>query len=68
MEILEAIDNNKIKNLKSLLTDNNRIVSINDTVKDQSGQYITTPLIRACQKGKRDIIDILLEHKVNINK
>ena len=48
MDLLEAISQNNIKQVKNVL-EINRLTNINETIRNQQGQNITTPLVRACQ-------------------
>lgn len=74
MDLLEAISQDNLKQVRSIL-EIDRSININDTVRNQQGQNVTTPLVRACQRackgGKAsylEIVNLLFEHKAEVNK
>lgn len=74
MDLLEAISQDNLKQVRSIL-EIDRSININDTVRNQQGQNVTTPLVRACQRackgGKAsylEIVNLLIEHKADVNK
>ena len=67
MDILQAIDQNNVKQIKKMLSED-RHFNINDTVRNQHGSCITTPLIKASQCGQQAIVELLLQHQAEVNK
>jgi len=67
MDILEVIEQNNVKRLKTTLTED-RYFKVNDTIKDRQGSYVTTPLIKACQCGNQAIVKLLFQHHAEVNK
>ena len=74
MDLLEAISQDNLKQVRSILEINHSI-NINDTVRNQQGQNTTTPLVRACQRACKGgktvglaIVELLFEHKAEVNK
>lgn len=66
MDVLDAIKRNDIDFITQGLKE--KVIRINDTVKDKRGKYVTTPLVRACESEKVDVIELLLEYNADPNR
>ena len=66
MEFLKAVEKSDVYFLQKELSENN--IRLNDTIRDRRGKSIGTPLVKACEVGNQNIVELFLQHDADVNR
>ena len=66
MEFLKAVEKSDVYFLQKELSENN--IRLNDTIRDRRGKSIGTPLVKACEVGNQNIVELFLQHDTDVNR
>ena len=66
MEFLKAVEKSDVYFLQKELSENN--IRLNDTIRDRRSKSIGTPLVKACEVGNQNIVELFLQHDADVNR